>query len=469
MTGNRARSKEDLPHVLLIEEDAQQFELYSQMIQEVGSCKIDILSQRTDLLSWLDRLNYHLVVMSETRDSLVLLEKLKRISPTTSVILLSSNATVEEAVSAMRLGAEDYLAKPFQVDAFQLAVKRSLDRKMVFGADQGASHFLHLLNSCQLISSAQNQKKIFDIIQSFFVHELRAGYCSIYSFEKEVLTQLDRAELNDHQDRMLGDILDISVRASHVVSGILSSQETYRFIEPGQLTPSLFVFKFDWSDQKKFFCACLSPTRPLDIESFENSLRMLRAQIEVTARNIEEYLGVQQLVYVDDVTGLYNTRYLSYILEREITHSQKTEKSFAILFIDADRFKSVNDTHGHSVGTQLLNELGNHLKKYVREKDTIFRYGGDEFVAVLSPCDLPTAKEVAERIRESVEKMEFLKKQNLSIHFTVSIGVALFPVHAKTLKDIIEAADHAMYVAKNLTRNSVSIAAEPGEENSRVN
>jgi diguanylate cyclase (GGDEF)-like protein len=185
---------------------------------------------------------------------------------------------------------------------------------------------------------------------------------------------------------------------------------------------------------------------------------MLKAQIEVTGKNIEHYLGVQQLVYVDDATGLYNTRYLNYILDREITQSEASQKSFAILFIDADRFKLVNDTHGHLIGTRLLNELGNHLKRYVREKDTVFRYGGDEFVAVLSPCDLFTAKSVAERIRQSVEKKQFLKNEGLDIHFTISIGVALFPDHAKTKKDIIEAADQAMYCAKKTTRNRVSIS-----------
>src|SRR6185312_5490368 len=116
-------------------------------------------------------------------------------------------------------------------------------------------------------------------------------------------------------------------------------------------------------------------------------LRMIRAQIEVTGKNIEQYLGVQHLAYVDDATGLYNTRYLNYILDREIAQAAATSRAFAVLFIDADKFKGVNDTHGHLVGTKLLNELGVQLKRLVRGSDTVFRYGGDEFVAVLSPCD----------------------------------------------------------------------------------
>jgi hypothetical protein len=94
----------------------------------------------------------------------------------------------------------------------------------------------------------------------------------------------------------------------------------------------------------------------------------------------------------------------------------------------------------------------------VRRTDTVFRYGGDEFVAVLAPCDLATAKVVAERIRDAVEHKTFLAQEGLKLHFTVSIGVALFPDHATSKKAIIEAADHAMYSAKRATRNSVTIA-----------
>jgi diguanylate cyclase (GGDEF)-like protein len=148
-------------------------------------------------------------------------------------------------------------------------------------------------------------------------------------------------------------------------------------------------------------------------------------------------------------------------LDREIAQSKSNGKSFAVLFIDADRFKGINDNHGHLVGTKLLNELGEHFKRFVREKDTVFRYGGDEFVAVLSSCDLPTARLVAERIRESVEKHAFLSDEGLNLHFTVSIGVAIFPEHANSKKEIIDAADHAMYDAKKTTRNSVTIAGMP--------
>jgi diguanylate cyclase (GGDEF)-like protein len=454
----RADEKDNSFKVLLLEEDPKEVELYSGLIREVADCKVDVMSTVWESPDWIDRSNYHLIVIAVAAPCLPVLEQIKRVSPSSSVIIISAKATVEEAVAAIRMGAEDYLSKPFKIDSFQMAVKRGLDRKLILEEDTGASHFLHLFNSCQMISGSLEQTKIFEIIQSYLSRELNAGYSAIYSFHEGNLIRIDSLNRDEHSDRTLEEVLDIALRASGVIPAMLTTSDFFRFIDRGQLTPSLFVFRFQCAGQSDYFCACLAPERPIAIEAFESQLRMLKAQIEVTGKNIEHYLGVQQLVYVDDATGLYNTRYLNYILDREITQSEASQKSFAILFIDADRFKLVNDTHGHLIGTRLLNELGNHLKRYVREKDTVFRYGGDEFVAVLSPCDLFTAKSVAERIRQSVEKKQFLKNEGLDIHFTISIGVALFPDHAKTKKDIIEAADQAMYCAKKTTRNRVSIS-----------
>ena len=464
--------------VLLVEENTKELEYYSGLIREVAKCKIDVVSEIKssikESVDWLDRSHYHLVIITQEDSSLEILEQIKRTSPSISVILISEKATVESAVGAIRMGAEDYLSKPFKLDAFQLAVKRGLDRQTLFGDESDdTSAYLHLLNCCQLVSAAREQKKIFEIIQSYFLRELNASYSSIYIFNENKLKDkkfndskfndkkavpVSHSQRSDQTDETLEEILDIALRTNNPLPSLVSSTEICRFIPRGHLTPGLFIFRFSCLEQAEYFLVCLSPKAPTSLEAFESRLRLLKMQIEVTGKNIEQYLGVQQLAYVDDVTGLYNTRYLHYILDREISHSQLTSKSFAVLFIDADHFKLLNDTYGHPVGTKTLNELGKQLSRFVREKDTVFRYGGDEFVAVLSDCDLPTAQRVAERIRDSVAKTSFLESEDLDVHLTISIGVALFPNHAKTKKDIIEAADNAMYNAKKVSRNRVFIS-----------
>jgi diguanylate cyclase (GGDEF)-like protein len=466
-------------HVLLIEEDPKETELYSDLIREVDHCRVDVMSRLENSFDWISRSNYHLVVIDASlrksgngaltggTDGLAILEQIKRISPVTSVILISEQGTVEQAVAAIRLGAEDYLKKPFNLEGFKLAVKRGLDRKALFGGDVGVSNVFHLLNSCQMISATLEQGKIFGIVQSYFSRELRCDHTAIYQLvpgsEQPELVRADATPdgREGHTDRAMEEIIDISLQATRPIPGMLEQNEYTKFIERGQLTPGLFIFRFKCAGANQFFCVSLSPQRPSNLDEFESRLRMLRLQIEVTGKNIDQYMGVADLVYRDDATGLYNTRYLNYILDREIVQSKTSGKSFAVLFIDADRFKGINDTHGHLVGTKLLNELGEHFKRFVRERDTVFRYGGDEFVAVLSSCDLPTARVVAERIRASVEERAFLADEGLNLHFTVSIGVAIFPEHAKSKKEIIDAADHAMYDAKKSTRNSVAIAGMP--------
>ena len=452
--------------ILLIEEDPKQTELYSDLIRGVEDCQIDVIADPESAAEWVGRFSYHLVVMDcdETGNSsqtLGIVETIKRISPVTSVVMIAANATVEQAVAAIRIGAEDYLKKPFNVESFQLAVKRGLDRKTVFGENSGASSYLNLVNSCQMISASLEQGRIFGIIQSFILRELRSDHSAIYRIDNENPVRVEDGQTEFRRDRAMEEIIDIALHASGSLGKMAQANEVYRFVDRGQLTPGLFVFRFRCAGGIDFFCVCLSPERPAGMEGFESRLKLLKAQIEVTGKNIEEFQGVQSLVYVDDATGLYNTRYLYNILDREIAQAQITQKSFAILFLDGDRFKSINDNYGHLAGTKLLNELGSRLRRYTRDRDTVFRYGGDEFVAVLPTCDLETAKRVAERIRSSIEKHTFLQEEGLNVKITVSIGVALYPDHADSIKAVINCADHAMYSAKKTTRNSVFIAPLP--------
>jgi len=128
------------------------------------------------------------------------------------------------------------------------------------------------------------------------------------------------------------------------------------------------------------------------------------------------------------------------------------------LFVDVDKFKSVNDQYGHLIGTKLLHEIGQITRGCLRMGDLAFRYGGDEFVVILKNCPTKAAIDIAERLRAGVEKNEFLSKEKLNVRLTVSIGVANCPEHATSKRAIIEAADAAMYAVKRSTRNRVYVA-----------
>jgi diguanylate cyclase (GGDEF)-like protein len=174
--------------------------------------------------------------------------------------------------------------------------------------------------------------------------------------------------------------------------------------------------------------------------------------------NARNFQRVQELTLTDEHTGLYNARHLRGLLEQESARARRFGHPLSLLFLDLDRFKEVNDTHGHLSGSALLREVGELLRECIRGVDSAFRFGGDEFAVLLLETDLVQARVVAERIRDRFRERRFLRGRNLEIVLTASIGVASMPDHADSGAALIEAADRAMYVAKAGGRNEVAVA-----------
>lgn len=170
------------------------------------------------------------------------------------------------------------------------------------------------------------------------------------------------------------------------------------------------------------------------------------------------YWMATRKTYVDDVTDLFNQRYLPLVLDKEIQRCGRSGQKFTVLFMDIDYFKMVNDSKGHWVGSKLIRQLGQIIKSNVRGADYPFRYGGDEYVVILVDTDAKQAVHVAERIRKCVESTDFLIDGH-SIRLTVSIGLATYPDHAKTSEEVMKLADEAMYYGKSKSRNIVFIAS----------
>jgi diguanylate cyclase (GGDEF)-like protein len=179
--------------------------------------------------------------------------------------------------------------------------------------------------------------------------------------------------------------------------------------------------------------------------------------LSVAVRTVNRFEDAERLTITDDLTGLFNYRYLMKYLKADVKRCLRYKKKVSLLFIDVDGFKKINDTFGHLVGSQALAEMGQVFKRMVRETDVVGRYGGDEFVIVLPETPLNGAMVIAERIRKKVEECEFVA-QNLSIRLTVSLGVANCPKHTLTAEGLIKKADAAMYRAKELSKNSIKVA-----------
>jgi diguanylate cyclase (GGDEF)-like protein len=179
--------------------------------------------------------------------------------------------------------------------------------------------------------------------------------------------------------------------------------------------------------------------------------------------------GLLRFAFTDYLTGLRTRGYFEQQLELEFKRAERKQQKFALLMIDIDHFKVLNDTHGHHVGDQMLRDVTSILMKDMREVDTVARYGGEEFVIILPETTETGAVFVAQRLRRAVDQAKFFAGSPHSVqHLTISIGVALYDIDAQFKRDLIEFADAALYAAKHAGRNRVicysEIASKQGRE-----
>lgn len=169
----------------------------------------------------------------------------------------------------------------------------------------------------------------------------------------------------------------------------------------------------------------------------------------------EENIELKKIMQVDELTGVYNRKFLEFQLNNSINETKEFNNTFGILFIDIDHFKSINDTYGHNTGDGVLQVIANTIRLNLRPEDIIGRWGGEEFIAIIKTNSIDVLKEIAERIRQLVENSSY-KNNNLSIHVTISLGGTIFD-GSDSLKALIEKADKNMYISKHSGRNKITI------------
>jgi diguanylate cyclase (GGDEF)-like protein len=175
----------------------------------------------------------------------------------------------------------------------------------------------------------------------------------------------------------------------------------------------------------------------------------------------------RELADRDDLTGLFNTRYLYRSLETLVSGCQSNGGCFSLIFIDIDRFKRVVDAHGHLNASRAIHEVAATIRALLAGAEYAVAYAGDEFVVVLPGADGARAMATAEQLRESVERGVYLSSRSLSVKLTVSCGVATFPRDARVLEDLLARADQALFDVKQNSRNAVlAVRARMSVENS---
>jgi len=191
-------------------------------------------------------------------------------------------------------------------------------------------------------------------------------------------------------------------------------------------------------------------------------------QVGLSVANIRLREALRTQSIKDPLTGLYNRRYLEETMERETRRAVRAEQGLGVLMLDLDHFKKFNDTHGHDAGDTVLRETASFLLKSVRAEDIVCRFGGEEFVVILPVADLKVTQARAERIRTRLRELTVMHQGQSLGMVTVSVGVAELPQHGASAKELLEAADAALYQAKREGRDRVAVAEAPVEVEAKL-
>jgi len=187
-------------------------------------------------------------------------------------------------------------------------------------------------------------------------------------------------------------------------------------------------------------------------------LHMLANQAAVAISNASLHQSISKKAYTDTITGLANRRALDEHLEAEIISARRTNFPFAVIMMDLDGFKSVNDTYGHDIGDQVLRAVFNVISFAIRSTDFIARYGGDELTLILTKSDIQAASLVADKILENLAKFSYKAPNGKKIKLGISGGIAIYPKHGTSGPELLRAADAALYYTKKHQRGTFAIA-----------
>jgi diguanylate cyclase (GGDEF)-like protein/PAS domain S-box-containing protein len=208
------------------------------------------------------------------------------------------------------------------------------------------------------------------------------------------------------------------------------------------------------------FHVLLGATDPMESERKENLALRVSEHLGLALAKLKLQEALQHLSVRDPLTGLFNRRYMEESMQRELIRAGRQDKEVGVIMLDIDHFKRFNDNFGHDGGDALLRKLGKFLQNHVRASDVACRYGGEEFTLILPEASLEITRQRAEQILVGVRDLRVRQGQKILDSITLSLGVAVFPKHGTTHRALLQAADVALYCAKETGRDRVCLAGK---------
>jgi len=391
---------------------------------------------------------------------LELLSHLKAHTPDTEVILFTGHAGLESAVQALRLGAYDYLVKAdLRLADLKTLVARALERRHLA---------LENRELVENISKAQRElvnRRARELTQVRQIAETLAGPLT--------WDQLVRGLVNLIWDSLPLELLGLQLQGPEAELPLSAfrcrpdvpeaTDQTFQDLLQGQLAPDLATPPAGtplpamlWERLEVgnvTLAAGAGRHEPLTPEEAE-LFRIFILQGEAGIKNLVLFDQVKSMAIRDALTGLYNYGYFKEALHYEVEKSRRYKTPLSLLFLDIDDFKRVNDTLGHLKGDKIMRQVAAILKQGIRQADLLCRYGGDEFVMLLSQTPPEQATILAERLCRRIAQSS-MNRQEQALKVTVSIGVAGLRPEMST-EDLVKESDDAHYRAKQAGKNRVA-------------
>jgi diguanylate cyclase (GGDEF)-like protein len=445
--------------VLIVDDEVFFRRLFTEILSEGDLYDLETVGSGKEALDYLSRNSVDVILTDMVMPEICGLELIRRtrsFDPAPDIILATGNATVESAIQALKSGARDYLLKPCNPEQLRHTVKICLEQRRLIKENSLLQSQVRLYQKGQHLSAQLNIDTLFQESLSTLINEIGDGRGLAYLSLQNGISRVGANGFDDEQARQLAELL-VERTTKMEQTGLLQVVDFPEVAEAFADLTSLWIFPMSTENQEHGALVLCNPKGSENPDALPNeNLNFLAEQVSLGFSNACQYQGARELIYTDDLTGLYNHRYLHIALEQEIRRSERYGLEFSLAFIDLDLFKGINDTHGHLAGSGVLNQVGDLLRECVRDADMLFRYGGDEFTALLVETDTRGAKIVAERIRSSIEEFEFATGSGKTSRLTATVGHATYPIHASTKNEMIDLADKAMYLGKDDRNISLS-------------
>jgi diguanylate cyclase (GGDEF)-like protein len=368
------------------------------------------------------------------------------------LIFVATENTLNTAIEGLKSGARNYLLKPFRPEQLFHLISACIDQRRVQDENFILKRQLRLYQRGQSIASLIDIDRLFALATATLISEIGQGRGFAFLATADDVSKIDGNDGVNFEEAMTLAQGLLPVLPGIEQMCIFQGDALSPLLRPGgpQQIQTLCVFPLRCEKNVKGGLVLINPhfgdfLLPLPVDN----LIFLAEQTTLSFANAFRFQGARELIYTDDLTGLYNYRYLQKVLDLEIRRSERYKLSFSLIFIDLDRFKIVNDTRGHVTGSDVLRECAGLLRHCVRDVDILFRYGGDEFTILLIESSKQNSAVVAERIRSTIENFHFQQSSGKPLRLTATIGYANYPENATDKKSILEMADRAMYHGKS--------------------